>query len=64
MVCVQLEELLSLSERLQTALSSLSREKTSLEASLRDEVATSHRLTAERDGEISLSLSLSLLVSS
>ena len=54
---VQLEELLLLSERLQSALTSLSEEKRVLEKSLRDEVAGSRELAAERNGALSLSLS-------
>jgi hypothetical protein len=50
----KLEELLSLSERLQRALSSLSREKTGLESSLRDKVASNQALSTQRDGRSSV----------
>ena len=49
-IVVKLEELLSLSERLQAALSSLSQEKNVLERSLREEVANTQQLTREKQG--------------
>ena len=47
---LQLEELLGLSERLQSTLTTLSKEKDLLECSLRQEVASNHQLTLEKAG--------------
>ena len=47
----QLEELLSLCERLQSMLTALSKEKDLLECSLRQEVASNHQLAEEKAGE-------------
>ena len=47
---LQLEELLGLSERLQSTLTTLSKEKDLLECSLRQEVASNHQLALEKAG--------------